>query len=159
MAAKKNVIKVDPFDDLIVICISSTGKDYALAWHINDKLGLELSRRDDLLKADTFGDLSFSFYYFDEGENQNIFNLIANNSEGNLLLSLPLRTDYFLIIRNRINEARLTQILNTLRSIPQVQLAYQLDLSKHKQVDVMLEEVEFHELSTLKKQQKRQHKN
>jgi len=155
LAAKRNILKVEPFDNLTVMCISTALRDYALAWHINEKLGIQLNRKDDLVTGNELIESGFSFYYYDQGENENIFNLIGNNSDGNLLLKLPLRTDYFLIVRNKISESRLTQIASELRLIPGVLHAYQLDLSKHKQVDIILEEIEFHEMNTLKRNQKR----
>lgn len=159
MAPRKNILKVEPFEDLRVIGIATTKRDYVLAWHMNEKLGLDLKRLDNLRAEEGEETSGFPFYYYDEGENQNTFNLLSNNGDGELMLKMPARIDFFLIIRNPVNETRFASIVNTLRNISGVLMAFELDLVKHKQLDTILEELEFHEMSIQKKQQRKHHRS
>lgn len=159
MAPKKNILKVEPFEDLRVFGIASTNRDYALAWHMNEKLGLNLQRLENLRASEGVESSGFPFYYYDEGENQNVFNLVSNNGDGTLLLKMPARTDFFLVIRNPLNETRLATILSAIRSISGVQMVYEPDLTKHKQIDSILEELEFHEMMIQKRQIRKHHRN
>jgi hypothetical protein len=158
VAPKKNILKVEPFEDLRVFGIASSNRDYALAWHMNEKLGLNLQRLENLRASDEESP-GFPFYYYDEGENQNVFSLVSNNSDGTLLLKMPARTDFFLIIRNPLNESRLSAILSIIRSISGILMVYEIDLAKYKQIDTVLEELEFHEMMIQKKQTRKHHRN
>jgi hypothetical protein len=159
VATRKNILKVDPFEDLRVFGIATTKRDYVLAWHMNEKLGLDLKRLDNLRQEEGEDTSGFSFYFYDEGENQNTFNLLSNNGDGQILLKMPARIDFFLIIRNPVSETRIATIINTIRNISGVFLAFELELAKHKQLDTILEELEFHEMSIQKKQQRKHHRN
>lgn len=147
MVKKKKKIVVEPFDDIKIIGICTHLEDYKLAWHINKLLNINLVKYSDIVNEDG---LEFSFYLYDGGENCNTFNLVEIvNSEGRWVNFSPA-TDYLIVIRNFINDENLAKILEKIKSIESVQLAYLIDLDMNSKIDTLLEDIEMHEMELVK---------
>ena len=147
MVKKKKKIVVEPFDDIKIIGICTHLEDYKLAWHINKLLNINLVKYSDIVNEDG---LEFSFYLYDGGENCNTFNLVEIvNSEGRWVNFSPA-TDYLIVIRNFINDENLAKILEKIKSIENVQLAYLIDLDMNSKIDTLLEDIEMHEMELVK---------
>ena len=95
-------------------------------------------------------DVSFSFYYFDEGENQNVINLIQGKNEGYRLLPAKLPLDLLLLIRNPVSDERFAEWLQTIKKIQGIITVFELDVNKHKEIDPLLEQLEFHEFKIMR---------
>jgi hypothetical protein len=148
---KRKILKVDPFDDIYIIGINTTHRDYKLAWYLNEYLKTDFSKLDDIELPGTEGEMRrFPFYYYNAGENLNVYNLIGNRSSGHIFTRLSIQTDYFLIIRNFLQAEKLAVISQQIKQIPNVMLAYRVDAAREKNIDLMLEEVELHEFKTLR---------
>lgn len=146
MVKKKKKIVVEPFDDIKIIGICTHLEDYKLAWHINKLLNINLVKYSDIVNEDG---LEFSFYLYDGGENCNTFNLVEIvNSEGRWVNFSPA-TDYLIVIRNFINDENLAKILEKIKSIESVQLAYLIDLDMNSKIDTLLEDIEMHEIDII----------
>ncbi len=118
---------------------------------MNEKLKTDFSKLDDIeLPGPENETKRFPFYYYNAGENLNVFNLIGNQSSGHIFTRLSLQTDYFLIIRNFLNAEKLADIIGGIKQIPHVMMAYLIDANKEKNIDLMLEEVELHEFKTIR---------
>lgn len=142
---------VNPFDDITVVALSTSLKDYKLAWHLNEALALDLKKMTGL-KVDAAPTEPFSFYYFDAGENMNVFNLLQLHNEGVKLIKLPMLVDFLFIIRNTITEGKLEEWLLTLRKIQGISLVVLLEIEKLKMIDPLLEMIELHEFAILREQ-------
>lgn len=143
---KKNKLTVAPFDDIHLIGINSALVDYKLAYHFNNSLKFNFIRLDELRGDDG---LPYAFFYYNAGENQNAFNLVSLRNKDHVIVKLKPQIDYLLIVRNHITEARLNQLIKSIRSINGVGLAYLMDLSKIPALDVWLEYIEMHESQCL----------
>jgi hypothetical protein len=153
---KKKILKVEPFDDIHIIGINTTNRDYKLAWHLNNELKTDLSKEADIAVPSPNSEAqTFPFYYYHAGENQNIFNLIGNRSSDSLFTSMKTKTDFFLIIRNSITAERVSEIIQSIKRIPGVQLAYKIKPANEKNIDWMLEHIELHEFETMREERKR----
>lgn len=151
MTPKRKILKVDPFDDIHIIGINTTHRDYKLAWYLNENLKTDFSKLDDIETPGLEGEmLRFPFYYYNAGENLNVYNLIGNRSSGQIFTRLSIQTDYFLIIRNFLQAEKLALINQQIKLIPNVMMAYRVDAVREKNIDLMLEEVELHEFKTLR---------
>ncbi|MBK9291677.1 MAG: IPExxxVDY family protein [Bacteroidetes bacterium] len=146
MSPKKRVLQVQAFDDIVVIGISTTLTDYKLTWHLNQSLGLDMKKLPGLPGPQPHAG-PLSFYYYNAGENENVFSMLQLVNEGYRLLSLPVPIDYLLVVRNSIKDENLAHILTTIRGIKDVLAAWQIDPSKTKGLEAVLEALEFHELS------------
>ena len=143
MAKKKRKIVVEPFDDIKIIGICTHIEDYKLAWYINKLLNINLVKYSDIVNEDGF---EFSFYLYDGGENSNTYNLVEiSNTEGRWVNFSPA-TDYLIVIRNFINDENLANLLDKIKHIEGVQLAYLIDLETNNKIDALLEDIEMHEI-------------
>ena len=146
MAKKKKILVVEPFDDIKIIGICTHLEDYKLAWYLNNLLNLNFVKYSDIINED---DLAFSFYYYSEGENCNTYNLVEiSNTEGRWVNFSPA-TDYLIIIRHFIHDDKLSNIIDTIKHIEGVQLAYLVDLDMNSKIDALLEDIEMHEIEII----------
>ena len=108
---KKNKLTVAPFDDIHLIGINSTLVDYKLAYHFNNSLKFNFIRLEEILLDNV---LPYSFFYYNAGENNNAYNLVAMRNKEHVSVKLNPQIDYLLIVRNHITEDRLKLLVNTL---------------------------------------------
>ena len=102
------------------------------------------------------GDGFFSYYLYDAGENSNTYNLVSLvSSEGKEWVSFKPKTDYLFIIRNYIKESDLQQILVDIKGIANVFHAYVIDTSCNNKVDIVLEDIEYHEIELANEESKK----
>lgn len=143
---KKNKLTVAPFDDIHLIGINSTLVDYKLAYHFNNSLKFNFIRLEEILLDNV---LPYSFFYYNAGENNNAYNLVAMRNKEHVSVKLNPQIDYLLIVRNHITEDRLKLLVNNIRGLNGVTYAYLMDLSKIPALDVLLEHIEMHERKCL----------
>lgn len=160
MVKRSNVIKSNPFDDIQIIGIVTTLPDFQLTWNINRQLNIDLAKQEDIYPDEFMNEVPFSFYFYDEGENQNIYDLILLSSQGHLWIKIKNKVDYYLIIRNAINDEKLKGIINIIKKIDSVVHAFMLDMSdfnKKEEIAIydMLEQVESYEFKLLKEKNKK----
>ena len=141
--------------DYNLIAIHTSLEDYRLAYFINQKLPVILSKsKDDIQITIKEGETNFSRFYFNDDEKDISWNLIQNKNEvihfkkGNsqnlfsnvtmevstkvFLLPEFKKVDYFLKIENNIetiNASKIQLLLNTIKSISAV---YMIDENKIK---------------------------
>lgn len=139
---KKNKLTIAPFDDIHIIGINSTLADYKLAYFFNTQLNFKFSRLKDILLDNEH---PYAFFYYNAGENRNVYNLVSLRYNGQPCVKLKPQMDYLLIVRNPITGDRVEQLIKNIRSIKQVSYAYTMDLSKTPAMDVLLERIEMHE--------------
>ncbi len=145
----KHVLKVKGEYNSRVFGINTTFKDFKLAHFLNKELDIELKRMDDL-KMDEPHNTPYSFYYFDQGENANVLNLIQNHSGGMRLLAGKPPFDFLFVIHNSIFEDRLNQMISKIRAINGIVSIFELTESGYKELPHILECVEVHEFVILR---------
>ena len=143
MAAKKK-LQIAPFDDVKIIGINAPLIDYKMAWNINQKLCIDLTRYDDIL----LGNNEYSFFYYTAGDSCNVYDLIALSRNGKAWINLSPHVDYLFIIRNEISDERLEDIISNLRETKNVAHAFLLEVTKN--FDPFLESIEMHEILIMK---------
>lgn len=159
MPGRKKTLQSQPFDDILLLGISTTLPDYKLVWHLNRQLDINLIKYNNIYPDPHDRSESYSFYLFDQGENLNVFNLVALNNEGKRWMKLPVNTDFLFIIRNALDQDRLDFITQTIRNILHITYAFTVDPNKIKSIDIMLETIEFHEMEIMKERHQRFPKN
>ena len=143
---KKNKLTVAPFDDIHLIGINSTLVDYKLAYHFNNSLKFNFIRLNEI-KLDNV--LPYAFFYFNAGENNNAYNLVAMRNKEHVSVKLNPQIDYLLIVRNHITDDKLSNLVKNIRGLNGVTYAYLMDLSKIPALDALLEHIEMHERECL----------
>ncbi|HOI33588.1 MAG: IPExxxVDY family protein [Bacteroidales bacterium] len=150
MPSRKKTLQSQPFDNIILLGISTTLPDYKLAWHINNRMSINLVKHQNIYPVSNDTNTGYSFYFFDQGENLNIFNLVSLSCEGQRWIKLSVSTDYLLIIRNALDQERLDYYIRAIRNIPQIVHVFIVETKINKGIDLLLETIEFHEMDIIK---------
>jgi hypothetical protein len=127
-----------------MLSIASQLKDYRIAYFINDQLGLELEKFDDFRISP--GGNAYSWFCYSEGENGATFYLVGNNHPEGKLLPAQKGIDYFLLTKDLFDEERLSGIASALRKIPGVLGVFHVNMNAIRNLDLIIENHELHEL-------------
>lgn len=133
---KKTKLLIDYDFGFILIGITTTSKDYKLAWILNKRLQFNLSKQEDLhLPFEKGQDLTLSHYLFTTDFIQ--VHLVKNKSVSDVATTAFLvpelnHFDYFLKIEEEGEQIQLSELLQTLRSVEYIQLVQQVDINKLK---------------------------
>lgn len=141
--------------DYQLIAIHTSLEDYRIAYFINQKLSINLSKNENEIQINIKeGETKFSRFYYFDNEKGISWNLIQNKNEviqqkkdnsQNLfsnvnmevatkvyLLSEFKKVEYFLKIENMEETMNLEEILALLNTINNISTAYQVDINKIK---------------------------
>ncbi len=142
--AKKLSAKIDFSSEYTLIGISCHLKNYRLTFFLNRQLNIKLRRIDDFTQAGPDKeDLSYSVYFYHCPDTKNNFCLITNHhSEGKLIPTLR-SIDYFLLIQNEISQERKKNLISAVKTIPNLLTAYEIELSKVKNIHQLLADLEL----------------
>lgn len=150
-------LNLDEFDeiDYHLIAIHTSLEDYRLAYFINQKLPVNLSKSKNEIQINIKeGETNFSRFYFNDIEKETSWNLIQNKNEvlqykkGNtqnlfsnvvmevstkvFLLPEFKKVDYFLKIENNDDTLNVSRIQILLNAIDNVSTVYMVDTNKIK---------------------------
>jgi hypothetical protein len=150
--AKKLNFKIDYFEDYAMLSLVSQLKDYRLAYFINETLDLDLVKYDDF--SSESGSDAFPWFFYNEGENGASFYLIGNRNREGQQMILQKGIDYFLLTRELFDEERLQQMIISLRQTEGIQGVFLVNMNTIKNLDLMIENLELHELEKVTRLQK-----
>lgn len=149
--AKKLILDANLTEGIKILGLVTYLKDYRLAFYTNNALDIQLKKYGDFQLIKNKG--SYCWYYFSEGRNYPSITLISNNHEEGKLIP-DLKTDYILMIKNVLDEKLVSDFIAKMRKIPDLAMVFTVDLSKIKNIDVLLEADEMHELEQVIKPSK-----
>lgn len=134
-----------PEDDYRIIGISCHLKDYRLAYFLNQSLNFSFRKIENFVTGNHQSDpeLSFSLYSFHLQENQVSFYLVANRCLLGYLIPEQKKLDYLIIINGVIDDEKILSLIKTIKEIPSVLTAFQLNLSKIKNLQKILNDFEL----------------
>jgi hypothetical protein len=148
--SKKNEEEIDYFEDYQFIAIVSHLKDYTLCYNINLNLDFDLVKYDDLVvHSISETESSFTWYYFKDEISGTNYYLMGNKCGNGNLLKSQKTVDYVLLIKNPVSDDLLSPQLNSLRKISNVTAVFELDMEQQKNMDILLEKIELHELEVV----------
>lgn len=141
----------EPLDAFIGI--SSHLRDYRLAYLINQLLGFTLEKTDDLPAFNTKSDKPsyYSCYTFDDCDKQLTYFLLSNTGSEGLLVPSHKEAGYFLLMRGMVSSEEETAIVGQLKNISNVLTAYSIDQYKIPNIELLLSDVELHEINLKRK--------
>jgi len=150
-------LHLDEFDavDYELIAIHSTLEDYRMAFFINQKLPIMLSKcKEEIIVKAKNEEVLFSKFVFDDSSNDLLWTLIQNkneiitkekiknqtlflNSEVEIetkvyLLPELKKVDYFLKIENNQTDAALEETISKLLDIKRISTAYKVEVNNIK---------------------------
>lgn len=150
----KHTLDIEFDYDFVLIGISSHEKDYRFCWALNNKLNLELVKKDSLeIKGKKQITPSyFSFYTFDNVDAFMEYTVIANfseskslavaettlfsaeeklkspgSSENEFLIPELKQMNYFFVLRGEMENEEVDEVIKQIREIDTVQTAVRID--------------------------------
>lgn len=126
---KKHTLELDQELDFDLIGVCSHHSDYRLAWGINEKLGLHLSKCDeDYCVTDKKGHVvsNHSMYeYMDEANRLSYF-MIKNKHQGKYLIPEKPGIDFFLFLYDNW-AVEVSDLVVELKTVPSILGVYPFD--------------------------------
>lgn len=149
----KHTLEIEYDYDFVLIGISSHEKDYRFCWALNNKLKLELSKKESLeIKGKKQTTPSyFSFFTFDDQDQYTEYSVLANfseskslavtentlfgpagkskeeQSENEFLIPEHKQMNYFFVIRGELDNDEVEELIQQIRGIDIVLTAIRID--------------------------------
>ena len=140
MILNRKNLKFEIDFDFILIAITSSLKDYRICYLINRYLNFNFTKLDDL-KLDISqlnGPVLFSLYHYNWETTETDFYFIGNKGSDGYLVPEMREADYFILIKNYIDEDDLEGIISALNKIPEIVAAVKIDPKKIKSRENLL---------------------
>jgi hypothetical protein len=140
MILNRKFLKFEIDLDFVLIAVTTSLKDYRICYLINRYLNFNFVKIDDLeVDIDPLaGAVLFSRYHYNWETTETDFYFIANKgSEGHLIPEMR-KADYFLLIKNYIDENDLDTLISSLNKIPEIVTAVKIDPKKIKSRENLL---------------------
>lgn len=130
----KTTLKFQLDLDFKLIAISSQLRDYVFCFKINKHLGTNFYKISDLelpFNAE-IENIYFSRYFFLLPDNDTEYNIVANKGSEGFLIPEMKKVDFFILIRNYIDNEELKLLVSQLNKMPDVLVALEVDPKKLK---------------------------
>ncbi|MDB5015415.1 MAG: hypothetical protein JWQ84_247 [Mucilaginibacter sp.] len=126
--------------DFVLIAVTTSLKDYRICYLINKFLSFNFIKIPDL-SVDIYQGGSpalFSIYHYNWETTETDFYFIANKGSDAYLIPEMKKADYFLLIKNYIDENDLDKLISALNKIPEIVTATKIDPKKIKSRENLL---------------------
>jgi hypothetical protein len=126
--------------DFVLIAITTSLKDYRICHLINKNLNFNFLKNADL-EVDILpgaGPVFFSIYNYHWEASETDFYFIGNKGSDGYLIPEMKKADYFLMIKNYIDDDDLDKLVTTLNRIPEIVAAVKIDPKKIKSRENLL---------------------
>jgi len=155
MMAIKLSSDINYFEDCQLLGLVSQLKDYRLAFFVNNQMDFEFRKYGNLEFDDGSGNKKSAswYYYYNEQLSAKMY-LIANSTNEGKLIPSKKEIDYFLLFKEFQSTEYADSVLPKLRSVNNVLAVFKLDLNSIKEADILLEQVELHEIEQVLKPQR-----
>jgi hypothetical protein len=137
----KKVLKFEIDLDFVLIAINTPLKDYRVCHFINKYLNFDLKKINDLevdIYQATAEPALFSIYHYQWETTETDFYFIANKGSDGLLIPEMREVDYFLMIKNFIDDTDQNTIISSLNRIPEIMAAVKIEPKKIKSRENLL---------------------
>lgn len=140
MILNRKFLKFEIDFDFVLIAVTTSLKDYRICYLINKHLNFDFIKVDDL-EVDIYKGsepVLFSLYRYSWETTETDFYFIGNKGSEGYLVPEIKSADYFLMIRNYIDDNELDTIVSSLNKIPEVVAAVKIDPKKIKSRENLL---------------------
>ena len=126
--------------DFVLIAVTTSLKDYRICYLINKCLNFNFSKANDLAVDihPNAGPVYFSLYHYTWENSETDFFFIANKGTDGYLIPEMKSADYFLMIKNYIDDTDLERVISDLNRIPEIVAAVKIDPKKVKSRENLL---------------------
>ena len=154
---KKQLFQIDYFEGYHLLAIVSHLKDYRLAFFLNRETGSRFAKYEDLCVGDDDKDC-YSLYRYHRKEDHITFYLISNANKERKLIPSQKEIDYFLLIKDAVGNGIAGEMAGQIRNIKNIMAVFKLDMSAVKNMELLLEMIELHEVEQKKATNKKYNK-
>ncbi|MFD2863362.1 IPExxxVDY family protein [Mucilaginibacter antarcticus] len=126
--------------DFVLIAVTTSLKDYRVCYLINKHLNFNFTKFDDL-EVDIHpgaAPVYFSLYQFSWQDSETDFYFIANKGTNGYLIPEMKKADYFIMIKNYIDDTDLENLITGVNRIQEVVAAVKIDPKKIKSRENLL---------------------
>ncbi|MEZ5196965.1 MAG: IPExxxVDY family protein [Bacteroidales bacterium] len=143
--AKKIKIDIDFSQDNFLVAISCHQKDYWIAYRLNEALKLNLKRMNDLpvFQSKMEKLVEYPLFSYEDPDTNVGYYLISNHNPESKLFPAQRTTDYLLLANGTVGASEKKVLLERIKKIPKVLTAYELELSRMKNIDSFLSDLEL----------------
>ena len=140
MILNRKFLKFEIDLDFVLIAVTTSLKDYRICYLINKHLGFNFIKNTDLSVDINPGSppVLFSLYHYNWETTETDFYFMANKGSDGYLIPEIKKADYFLMIKNYIDEKDLDNLITTLNKIPEIVTAVKIDPKKIKSRENLL---------------------
>lgn len=133
-------------------------QDYRLSFLLNKKLEIHFSRLEDvfLFPQQSKDPAQFPLFYFRDEDQFNSYFLITNRTSESVLIPSLKQADFILIVEGPFKDRQKEEILDSIRSIPNVLTAFEISFSSVKNLEGLLTDLELHMMNLNKPKRKQQ---
>lgn len=140
MILNRKFLKFEIDLDFVLIAVTTSLKDYRVCYLINKTLNFNFAKIQDL-EVDINNNLTpvlFSLYRYTWETTETDFYFIANKGSDGYLVPEMRKADYFLLIKNYIDENDLDSLISAINKIPEIVTAIKIDPKKVKSRENLL---------------------
>ncbi|MFI5140362.1 MAG: IPExxxVDY family protein, partial [Sphingobacteriales bacterium] len=140
MILNRKFLKFEIDLDFVLIAVTTSLKDYRICYLINKFLNFNFTKINDL-RVDiqpAKGPVLFSRYHYNWETTETDFYFIANKGTEGYLIPEMKKADYFLLIKNYIDENDLDSLISSLNKIQEIVAAVKIDPKKIKSRENLL---------------------
>jgi len=130
----KLTLKYEPDLDFVLIAITAPLKDYRFCYKLNTQLNIQFYRLEEL-SLQNYSDeyqIYFTRYHYNLSQSETDFYLLANKGSEGFLIPEMNKVDFFILIKNYIDNENLAQFIAGINKIPEVLVAIEVDPKKLK---------------------------
>jgi hypothetical protein len=140
MILNRKFLKFEIDFDFVLIAVTSSLKDYRVCYLINKFLNFNFIKTEDLSVDIHPGSepVLFSKYHYNWETTETDFYFIGNKGSEGYLVPEMKSADYFLMVRNYIDDTDLDNLISTLNKIPEIVAAVKIDPKKIKSRENLL---------------------
>jgi hypothetical protein len=140
MILNRKFLKFEIDLDFVLIAVTTSLKDYRICYLINKSLNFNFTKIPDLTVEIQPGTnpVLFSRYYYNWEATETDFYFMANKGSDGYLIPEMKKADFFLLIKNYIDENDLDTIVTALNKIAEVVAAVKIDPKKIKSRENLL---------------------
>ena len=120
--------------DFVLIALTVPLKDYRLCFQINKHLNIQFQRIEELVLPSSRETRHhfFSRYHYNSENPESDYYLVANKGSEGFLIPEMKTVDFFIILKNFIDQEDLEKLIGGLNRIHEVQVAVEVDPKKLK---------------------------
>lgn len=143
---KKFKLSIQQETEFNLAGISTTLRDYKLAYSINQHLNADFKRIIDFqfIPDQMSETIDFSMFQYHLPDSSSSICLLQNRHIDGFLIPAFRQADYFFITSNLPGKIGITDYISELRKVPNILTAFMLETVQLKNADIFFEELELH---------------